>query len=346
MLCSRIDKMKKTIMLTDSDKDIKTASELIRSGEVVGIPTETVYGLGADALNADAVKKIFAAKGRPADNPLIVHIYNLEQSERLAVNIPELFFKLAEKFWPGPLTMIVPKNKIIPDETSGGLDTVGIRMPSHRVMRELIRLSFPIAAPSANRSGYPSPTSAEHVMQDMNGKISAVIDGGISRFGVESTVISFDNADTVRILRPGSVTERELSEVAENVIIDDAILNDIANDRAAPSPGMKYKHYSPEADVKIIEGSFDEFAGYADSLKKDGLYCLIFDNDDKSKLPCSFMTYGNDSDTQAHSLFSRLRELDKAGAKEILVRSPQKDGVGLAVYNRLLRAAGFEVIKL
>lgn len=235
--------MENTVLLYDSAEDILTASKLIRKGNVVGIPTETVYGLGADALNPEAVKKIFKAKGRPADNPLIVHIYKIEEADKLGHDIPNIFYRLAAIFWPGPLTMIVPKNDIIPAETSGGLDTVGIRMPSHRVMRELIRLTGPIAAPSANRSGYPSPTSAAHVMNDMNGKISAVIDGGESRFGVESTVISFDDENTVRILRPGSVTSEMLMEHADNVIIDDAILNDIAAGREAPSPGMKYKHY-------------------------------------------------------------------------------------------------------
>lgn len=346
MLCSKISKMKKTLMLKCLREDIKTASELIKNGEVVGIPTETVYGLGADALDPEAVKKIFRAKGRPADNPLIVHIYSIEQAEEIAHNIPKLFFKLAEKFWPGPLTMIVPKKDIIPAETSGGLDTVGIRMPSHKIMRELIRLSRPIAAPSANRSGYPSPTTAEHVMHDMNGKISAVIDGGECKFGVESTVISFDDENTVRILRPGSVTLEELSQIAQNVIIDDAILNDLEKNRAAPSPGMKYKHYSPNANVKIIEGSLDKFMGYVKTLNSEGSYCLVFDNDNVKGLECGYATYGSDSSQQAHSLFSKLRELDEKGAREILVRSPQKDGVGLAVYNRLLRAAGFEVIKL
>jgi len=335
-----------TILLNNTENNIKTAAELIKKGEVVGIPTETVYGLGADALNPEAVTKIFEAKGRPADNPLIVHIYDISQAEQLAHDIPKLFYLLAEKFWPGPLTMIVPKNDIVPDETSGGLDTVGIRMPVHPVMREIIKLSCPVAAPSANRSGYPSPTSAKHVSDDMKGKISAVIDGGESKFGVESTVISFDDENTVRILRPGSVTAEMLSEYAENVIIDEAILNDLAEGRQAPSPGMKYKHYSPKADVKIVEGDFESFCRYAETLDNDRLYCLIFDSDNSDKLKCSFLTYGSNSTQQAHSLFSRLRELDELNAKTVLVRAPQKDGIGLAVYNRLLRAAGFEVIRI
>ena len=333
--------MENTVLLYDSAEDILTASKLIRKGNVVGIPTETVYGLGADALNPEAVKKIFKAKGRPADNPLIVHIYKIEEAD-----IPNIFYRLAAIFWPGPLTMIVPKNDIIPAETSGGLDTVGIRMPSHRVMRELIRLTGPIAAPSANRSGYPSPTSAAHVMNDMNGKISAVIDGGESRFGVESTVISFDDENTVRILRPGSVTFEMLMEHADNVIIDDAILNDIAAGREAPSPGMKYKHYSPQADVKIIDGDFENFCIYVNNNQGINTFCLLFDDDDTNKINCRYVTYGSDSSQQAHNFFAKLRELDSLNADRIFVRPPQKDGVGLAVYNRLLRAAGFEVIRV
>ncbi len=338
--------MENTVLLSDSESDIIKASEIIKSGNVVGIPTETVYGLGADALNPEAVKKIFAAKGRPADNPLIVHIYDISQAEKLGHDIPELFYKLAKKFWPGPLTMIVPKNDNVPTETSGGLDTVGIRMPAHPVMRQLIKISCPIAAPSANKSGYPSPTTAQHVFGDMSGKISAVIDGGESKFGVESTVISFDDENTVRILRPGSVTKEMLSEYAEKVIVDEAILNDLAAGRKAPSPGMKYKHYSPKADVKIIEGSFEAFAEFSNKNISDGQYCLIFDNDNKDILNSKCMTYGKDSAQQAHSLFARLRELDDIGAQIVYVRAPQTDGVGLAVYNRLLRAAGFEVIRV
>ncbi len=344
--CSKISKMESTVLLCDNENCIISAAQMIKEGSVVGIPTETVYGLGADALNPLAVKKIFAAKGRPADNPLIVHIYDISQVEILAHDIPKLFYKLADAFWPGPLTMIVPKNDIVPDETSGGLDTVGIRMPSHKVMRELIKNSCPIAAPSANKSGYPSPTSANHVLNDMNGKIAAVIDGGESIFGVESTVISFDDEKTVRILRPGSVTEAMLLKFAEKVIVDEAILNDLAAGRKAPSPGMKYKHYSPKADVKIIEGEFQAFAEYVNGNISENTYSLIFDEDNSALLKTKYMTYGNDSTQQAHSLFAKLRELDDINADRVYVRAPIKDGVGLAVYNRLLRAAGFEVIRV
>ena len=217
--------MENTRLLSDSKEDLIIAANLIKSGKIVGIPTETVYGLGADAVNPKAVKAVFEAKGRPADNPLIVHICSMRTVKMLAHDVPELFYRLAERYWPGPLTMIVPKNKMVPNETSGGLDTVAIRMPAHPVMRRLIALTGPIAAPSANISGYPSPTTAKHVLNDMNGKIPAVIDGGSCSFGVESTVISFDDNNTVRILRPGSVTKKMLEAVSSNVIIDKAIIN-------------------------------------------------------------------------------------------------------------------------
>ncbi len=338
--------MEDTKLLSDLKNDLIYAANLIKNGKVVGIPTETVYGLGADALNPEAVRAIFAAKGRPVDNPLIVHICSINDTERLAHDIPEIFYKLAEKFWPGPLTMIVPKNDIVPMETSGGLDTVGIRMPSHNVMRELIGMCGPIAAPSANVSGYPSPTSAQHVIHDMNGKIPAVIDGGDCDFGVESTVICFDNEKTVRILRPGSVTKEMLEEFAENVIVDDAIINDIKDGQKVMSPGMKYRHYSPSAEVVIVDGDFNKFCMFLKENSMDGNYCLIPDYEEKFDIPCEYRTYGADSHQQAHNLFAILRELDELGADKIFVRPPSIDGEGLAVYNRLLRAAGFEVISL
>lgn len=333
-------------MLSDSRENLIYAAKLIKSGMVVGVPTETVYGLGADASNPMAVKAVFAAKGRPADNPLIVHICSITTVKMIAHNVPELFYRLAEKFWPGPLTMIVPKNRIIPYETSGGLETVGIRMPSHPVMRELIALSGPIAAPSANISGYPSPTTAQHVLKDMNGKIPAVIDGGPCNFGVESTVISFDNEKTVRILRPGSITVEMLKEVAENVIVDSAITSDLQAGQKVMSPGMKYKHYSPKANVVIVEGELESFRRFAEENNNPGVYCLVSDADAQSGIPGNCIAYGEDSRQQAHNLFARLRELDDMGADTVFVRPPSKDGEGLAVYNRLLRAAGFEVIRL
>ena len=335
-----------TILLSDNEPQLERAAELIKRGEIVGIPTETVYGLGADASNEEAVRKVFAAKGRPADNPLIVHLADFSQAERYTTSIPELAYRLAERFCPGPLTMVLPKNELIPMITSGGLDTVGIRIPSHPVMHRMIQLSgCPIAAPSANTSGYPSPTSAEHVMRDMNGKIAAVVDGGQSQFGVESTVISFEDECTVRILRPGCITREMLLEVCGEVVIDHAILHELEAGQKAASPGMKYKHYSPKADIIMVEGDIAPFTRFVGERLTEGTYCLIFDGDEKD-FPYRHLTYGADSSEQAHWLFQRLRELDDIGAEKVYVRAPSSEGVGLAVYNRLIRAAGFEVIRI
>ncbi len=335
-----------TVLLSDSAADIEKAAELIKNGQIVGIPTETVYGLGADASNEEAVRSIFAAKGRPADNPLIVHLADFSDAVNYTREIPDIAYKLAERFCPGPLTMVLPKNDRIPMVTSGGLDTVGIRVPSHPVMHSLIAVSGrPIAAPSANTSGYPSPTSAEHVMRDMNGKVAAVVDGGESQFGVESTVIAIEGEDTVRILRPGCVTREMLLEVCREVIIDHAILNELAAGEKAASPGMKYKHYSPKADIIMVEGSIEAFTKFVSEHEPEKTYSLIYNGDEKY-FPYRYMTYGSDSLQQAHQLFAKLRELDDIGAEKVYVRAPSIDGVGLAVYNRLIRAAGFEVIRI
>lgn len=335
-----------TQLFSDSIEQLEKAAQLIKDGEVVGIPTETVYGLGANASDENAVRKIFAAKGRPADNPLIVHLADFSNAADYTASIPELAYRLAEKFCPGPFTMILPKNDKIPSVTSGGLDTVGIRIPAHPVMNKLIRLSgCPIAAPSANTSGLPSPTTAAHVMDDMDGKIAAVVDGGQSEFGVESTVICFDSDNTVRILRPGCVTREMLLTVAENVIIDDAVLNGLSCGEKAASPGMKYKHYSPKADVVLIDSDIDKFTEFVGAHNGEKVYSLIY-TADSTDFPYKYMTYGDDSLEQAHYVFQRLRELDECGAERIFVRAPSNDEVGLAVLNRLIRAAEFEVIRI
>lgn len=335
-----------TLLLSDSTEQLEIAAKMIKNGEVVGIPTETVYGLGADASNEEAVRKIFAAKGRPADNPLIVHLADFSDAEKYTSCIPKLAYKLAERFCPGPFTIILPKNELIPDVTSGGLNTVGIRIPAHETMRRIIRLSGkPIAAPSANTSGYPSPTAASHVMDDMSGKIAAVVDGGQSEFGVESTVVSIENEDTVRILRPGCVTAEQLRKVCGNVIVDKAILSEVGKDEKVASPGMKYKHYSPNADIILVDSGLDDFISFVEANNGEKVYSLIFDSD-AEKFPFKCLTYGEDSLAQAHNVFQKLRELDELGAEKVYVRAPALDGVGLAVYNRLIRAAGFEVIRI
>lgn len=334
-----------TKLLSAQEKDnIVYCAELIKKGEVIGIPTETVYGLAGNALNTSAIEKIFLAKGRPQDNPLIVHICEMSMLDELVYDIPPLALKLAEHFWPGPLTMIMKKKDIIPFSTSGGLDTVGIRMPSHPVALSLIReCGLPLAAPSANLSGLPSPTTAKHVYNDLNGKIPAILDGGACSVGVESTVICFENGG-VRILRPGLISAEDLSSLC-TVHIDKGVVEKVDNNEKVRSPGMKYKHYSPKADIVIIEGTLNSYIDFIDKEYKDGTWCVVFDEDkDKIKYPC--LSYGNTSKENARELFDVLRELDDLGAQKAYFRCPDKKGAGLAVYNRLLRSAGFEVKKV
>lgn len=333
-----------TRLLGTSEEELRYAAGLLARGEIVGMPTETVYGLAADAENPRAVEKIFAAKGRPQDNPLIVHIADIGQLEEYAHSIPDIAYRLAEKFWPGPLTMVLPKKETIPDVTSAGLSTVGIRMPCHEAARSLIRLSGKaLAAPSANLSGSPSPTEAAHVMSDMRGRIPAVVDGGSCPVGVESTVISFEG-DAVRILRPGFVSAEELSELAK-VICDRHITEVAAEGEKVLSPGMKYKHYSPKANVTIVDGSEEQYLEYVNRHGGDGICAMIFGSEaDRCMIP--YITYGDTSEEQAANLFAVLRKLDDIGAEQVYARMPSPQGVGLAVYNRLLRAAGFEVVRL
>lgn len=337
----------KTKLLSASDDDIRYAGEILRRGGLVGMPTETVYGLAGNALCGDCVKKIYQAKGRPSDNPLIVHISSFSQWAPLVAEIPEKAKKLAEKFWPGPLTIILKKSELIPKETSGGLDTVAVRMPSDETARRLIESAgVPLAAPSANTSGKPSPTSAQHVMNDLCGKIDAVIDGGECQVGVESTVISLVS-EKPRLLRPGGVTPEMLESVLGEIEIDDAVFNKLENGAKAASPGMKYKHYSPSARVILLKGTFENYKKYIEAHRSEKTVALCFDGEEKElSVPC--LPYGaeNDSLSQAHLIFSRLREADEMGADTVFARYPERSGVGLAVYNRLIRAAAFEVVEV
>lgn len=340
--------MKNTLKLKTFDinkdiNDIETAAEILKNGGIVAIPTETVYGLAGNAFDGESVKKIFEAKGRPQDNPLIVHISEFQQIYSIAREVPDSAKKLAEKFWPGPLTIILPKRPEIPDETSGGLDTVAVRMPLHPVANKIISLSCPLAAPSANISGFPSPTSFEHIEADMTGRADAICDGGDCDVGVESTVITLA-VKTPMLLRPGGVTLDQLRDVLGEVDVADAVLNPMKKDEKAESPGMKYKHYSPEAQIQIVKGNLCEFADYVNDSDCDGVLC--FEGEEKYFPHKITVTFGleNDSLSQAQRLFDALRELDEKGARNVFSRSPSKDGVGLAVCNRLYRAAAFRFI--
>ena len=340
----------KTQILSNTPENITKAANILKSGGLVAIPTETVYGLAADALNGRAVAKIFKAKGRPADNPLIVHIADFEDIKRfkLVREIPESAKKLAKSFWPGPLTIIMKKGKTIPDEVSAGLDTVAIRLPSHPSARSIISAAnTPLAAPSANLSGSPSPTTAQHVLNDMDGRIDAVFDGGACAVGVESTVLTLAE-ETPRLLRPGKVTLEELQEVLGEVRLDPAVLSKLKEGQKAASPGMKYKHYAPSANVILLKCSDDEFISYVNRNSGGGVAALCCD-EDTEKLNAKYISLGkrNDYEAHAHRLFDSLRRIDGYGdIHTVYTRLPSTDGVGLAVYNRLIRAAGFEVIDL
>lgn len=332
-----------TKLLTTSKKDIAAAGEIIKNGGLVAFPTETVYGLGANALDEKAVKSIFAAKGRPADNPLIVHIAEKDDIYPLVKEVTPSAKALINAFFPAPLTIILKKADVVPSVTSGGLDTVAVRMPENETARALIKASgCPIAAPSANTSGLPSPTKAQHVIDDMAGKIDAIIDGGDCRYGVESTVITLAG-DTPVILRPGAVTKEMLEKVIGRVEVSPAVLSGMAENETAASPGMKYKHYAPKAQIILVEGSKERYCEFVNSRKN--AFALCFDGDGV-KIP--HLTYGSENDdlSQARELFDALRRLDEAGAKKVYARAPHKDGVGMAVYNRIIRAAAFRVIDL
>jgi L-threonylcarbamoyladenylate synthase len=334
--------------LLNGDQDgIKRSAELLKKGELVAIPTETVYGLAANAFDSDAVKRIFEAKGRPQDNPLIVHISDINELQPLVTDIPENAYKLAEKYWPGPLTMIFRRSSLIPDEVSAGLSTVAVRIPSHSIARAIISKSgLPLAAPSANRSGSPSPTTAAHVMNDMNGRISAIVDGGECSVGVESTVLDL-TGDIPKILRPGGITPEQIRAVTGELQIDSAVTGRLEEGAVASSPGMKYKHYSPNAKVILVKGKPSAFSSFVNSQKGEGIAAMCFDGEEYD-LNVPFVTYGsrfNFAD-QAHRVFDALRRLDDIKAKVVYCACPEPDGIGLAVYNRLLRSAGFEVITL
>lgn len=335
----------KTCILKDDLSGITSAAELLKNGGVVAIPTETVYGLAASAFDEAAIKKVFTAKGRPQDNPLIVHIANMEQLKESATDIPEKAYLCAEKFWPGPFTMVLKKTGKTAECVSAGMDTVAVRMPENKVALEIIKKSgLPLAAPSANTSGRPSPTSAAHVKADLDGKIDAIVFSDDCAVGVESTVITFAT-NPPRLLRPGAVTIEQLSEIIPDIIVDKAVLSELQKGEKASSPGMKYKHYAPKTESYLLEGSSQKFADFVNSKEACAAICF---KEDMEKITVAKICYGDEADESslAHSVFSALREVDKLNASEVYIHAPSKQGVGLAVYNRLIRATGFKVIKL
>ncbi len=328
-----------------NENEAHVAAEILLNGGIVAIPTETVYGLAADVFNVNAIDKIFTVKGRPSDNPFIVHISEPEQLKMLAKPIPDIAYLLMEKFWPGPLTMVLPKTGIIPDSVTAGLDSVAVRLPSHPLALDVIaKAGTPLAAPSANLSGSPSPTKVAHVLMDLHGKIDAILDGGDCEVGVESTVISLLGSVPL-ILRPGGITYEQLAEVLGDVEIDDSATEQINMTQKVQSPGLKYRHYAPKTPLKAICGERLKTAAYIQkhATSRDAILCYeglgqMFE----SKF---VLEYGNNQQpaSLAKSLYSALRTADAQNADVIYIQCPDSKGLGLAVSNRILKAADYDI---
>ncbi len=337
-------------MNAPASKDIlEQAARILREGGLVVFPTETVYGLGANALDGTAASKIYAAKGRPSDNPLIVHISDPKEAESLT-HTPELFYRLARAFMPGPLTVIMTKRDVIPEAVTAGLDTVAIRCPMHPVAQALIEAAgVPVAAPSANLSGSPSPTNAAHVREDMMGRVDMILDGGASRVGVESTIIKIENEETVLLLRPGAVTKEDIEALGVRVEIAPSVLGALKEGETVLSPGMKYRHYAPKAPLYLLDGTEKNRRKYLAERKERIAYlCYEEEQDALSEFPLALYCIGSihDAKTQANRLFSLLREADKESFDAIYAPLPPLDGMGMALYNRMIRAAAHQIIRL
>ena len=342
----------KTQVKPVSPEAIREAAQLIRAGELVGMPTETVYGLAANALDERAVMKIFEAKGRPADNPLIVHVSCVEEIAPLVKGIPPAARKLMDAYWPGPMTLILPKADCIPSAVSAGLDTVGIRLPDSEAARALIRESgCPLAAPSANRSGKPSPTTAQHVFEDMDGRIPMILDAGACGVGVESSVIDATGERPV-ILRPGGVTPEMVEAVAGSVAVDEHVMSPLQEGDVVRSPGMKYKHYAPAAKTVIYSGAAEDViaaicARYDAAVADGGKPAILgFDEHDFGGRTRISLGSACHPDEAAARLFAALRELDERGETLALCEAVEATGIGLAVMNRMGRAAGFDIVRV
>ena len=339
--------METIIFHPEKDKNaIEEAAAILRRGGLLGIPTETVYGLGADGLNEDAVRRIFLAKGRPQDNPLILHVPDAGWLERCCTDIPPAAYALAERFWPGPLTMILPRRDCVPLRTTGGLDTVGVRCPDHPVTRAIIAAAdTPVAAPSGNTSGRPSPTCARHMMEDMMGKIDGILDGGDCAVGVESTIIDL-TVQPPRLLRPGGLPLEELEAVLGEVAVDKAVRQRLGDGEKAKAPGMKYRHYAPRAAVTVVTGTPRRSAAYIREHLPAGAGVICFD--EYAPLFAGHIVHrlGSKEDklAQAQHVFDALRTFDDTDVTAIFAQCPDESGLGLAVGNRLKKAAGFHTV--
>lgn len=330
-----------------NEKDIQQAAAILRDGGLVGIPTETVYGLGANGLNPQAVARIFQAKGRPQDNPLILHIPSIDHLDRYCKGIPLTAYRLAERFWPGPLTMILARRDVVPDVVTAGLDTVGMRCPAHALCRAILRdADVPVAAPSGNTSGRPSPTSAAHMWEDMDGKIDAIVDGGPCAVGVESTIVDL-SCDSPRLLRPGGVTLEQLEAVLGDVEVDPAVTRLMGAGEKPRAPGMKYRHYAPKAPVTVITGAPEKSA--QEILRRvgptSGVICFEEFADLFREQEVHTLGPVGDKLVQAQRVFDALRTFDTSDVTEIFAQCPDNRGLGLAIGNRLKKAAGFHVVE-
>ena len=329
-----------TKVIKTSPAELKSAGEVIKQGGLVVFPTETVYGLGADGLNPEAVKNIFKAKGRPSDNPLILHVSDMDMAEKIGeINLTAR--KIMEKFWPGPITVIVEKKEVVPTEVTAGLDTVAIRMPENPVARALIEAAgLPVAAPSANLSGKPSPTAFRHAFDDMNGRVDIIIDGGSCDIGIESTVVD-TTSNPLTVLRPGGITAEMLAELFPEVAVEEH-KKEGSEGYKPKSPGMKYKHYAPDAQVILYTNEKkleEDITAFRAEGKKVGLF-----KSENSKLSADInISWGNDTGDLAKRLFYSLRRFDELGAQVILCQLPEKSGIWQGVYNRLYKSAGFDV---
>lgn len=327
---------------------LDNAVQILKNGGLIVFPTETVYGLGGDGTNENAAEKIYAAKGRPSDNPLIIHISSPDEAEKYAVT-NETYYKLAKAFMPGPLTIILPKKETIPFSVTGGLNSVAVRCPSHPIARQLIDAAkIPIAAPSANLSGKPSPTCARHVIDDLMGRVDMIIDGGECEIGLESTIVKLDG-DTATLLRPGAITADALKCVCSSVEIAPSVLEQLKENERPLSPGMKYKHYAPSVPLILIDGERDAVIGFLKGEQSKKRCAILCYHEEMSLLESkNIIDIGgvNDLETQAHILFTALRDADDLGVDVIYAHLPSKSGIGLALYNRMIRAAAHTVIKV
>ena len=337
----------------EDQKTLERAALLLKNGGLVVFPTETVYGIGGDALSKSSAEKMYRAKGRPSDNPLIIHVAHPEDATRYA-EAPPMYFRLAERFMPGPLTVVMPVAASVPNKVTAGLSTVAVRCPVHPVAHALLKTAgIPIAAPSANLSGSPSPTCARHVIEDMDGRVDMILVGEDADYGVESTIVKIEEDGGLLLLRPGAVTLEDLRELTDNVRVADAVMHQMRAGDTVLSPGMKYKHYAPKTPTLLLSGSPSAVQAFLKRRRQETSFAVLTYEEDMPRLlsflpEMAVISFGKreDTRTQAHRLFYLLREADKLGVSEIYAPLPATEGMGLALYNRMIRASAHKILTL